>query len=208
MQVLACILCPYVFAVKVAERSISVPSMPHCIDALYAFFWHATCSLMGTPRSRLEGTAMQSTCPINHTSVDANTVRAVALLVVAIVALFLLTGSPLIILALVPDFLVRAAGYPGLSPLARLASGLVRLLELKPRATDSAPKRFAAGIGVAFTVTAGLLALAGLAVPAAVVAAILLACAALEGIVGFCLGCRVYMLLPRALFGHGTARGA
>jgi hypothetical protein len=151
---------------------------------------------------------MQSTCPINHTSVDMNAVRAVALLVVAIVALFLLTGSPLIILALVPDFFVRAAGHPRLSPLARLASGLVRVLGLTPRPADSAPKRFAAGIGVAFTATAGLLALVGLTIPAAAVATVLLACAALEGVLGFCLGCRVYALLPRGLSGSGAARSA
>lgn len=120
------------------------------------------------------------------------------------VALFLLTGSPLVVLALTQDFVVRALGRPRLSPLARLASGLVRLLGLPPRPADSAPKRFAAGIGVAFTATAGLLALAGLAMPAAVIAAVLLTCAALEGLLGFCLGCRVYALLPRTLFESGN----
>ncbi|MDF1542827.1 MAG: DUF4395 family protein [Anaerosomatales bacterium] len=118
---------------------------------------------------------MRTTCPVNLTTVDANAVRVVALLVVAIAGLFLLSGNPLVILALAPDFLVRAAGRPHLSPLARLAAALVRLARVAPRPTDSASKRFAAGIGLAFATTAGVLAVAGLTIPAAVVAGILLA---------------------------------
>lgn len=149
---------------------------------------------------------MQTTCPINHTTVDANAARVAALLVAAVAVLFLMTGSPWVILALAPDFLIRAAGRPRLSPLARLATVLVRVLGLTPRPTDSAPKRFAAGVGVAFTTTAGVLALSGLATPAATVAAILLGCAALEGLGGLCVGCRVYALLPHALLRSATAR--
>ncbi|MBW6468789.1 MAG: DUF4395 domain-containing protein [Coriobacteriia bacterium] len=151
---------------------------------------------------------MRTTCPVNLITVDANAVRIVALLVVVIVGLFLLSGNPLVILALAPDFLVRAAGRPHLSPLARLAIALVRLTRVAPRPTDSAPKRFAAGIGLAFAVTAGVLALAGLTIPAAVVAGILLACAALEGLAGFCLGCRVHALLPRPVRGPRAAGSA
>ncbi|MBE0417659.1 MAG: DUF4395 domain-containing protein [Coriobacteriia bacterium] len=149
---------------------------------------------------------MSTSCPINHTVVDSNAVRIVALFVVGIVAVFLLTGSPLVVLALTPDFLIRAAGRPRWSPLARVAMSIVRLLELAPRPIDSAPKRFAAGIGVAFTAAAGLLTLAGLGPAAAAVAAILLVCAALESLLGFCVGCRVHAFLPRSLVRAEAAR--
>ncbi len=138
-------------------------------------------------------------CPVDLRPVDAAAARLTGLLVAAVTALFLATGFAPAILALVPDFVARAAGRPAASPLARIAAAMSRALRLPRRPTDGAPKRFAAGIGAAFSLGAGALALAGATAAASVVAAILLACALLEGLLGFCVGCRVYALLPRRL---------
>ncbi|MEI7888651.1 MAG: DUF4395 domain-containing protein, partial [Actinomycetes bacterium] len=60
------------------------------------------------------------------------------------------------------------------------------------------PKRFAQAIGVAFTVTASALWLAGAPGAARLVLACLVLAAGLEAAFGFCLGCKVFALLMRA----------
>ena len=60
------------------------------------------------------------------------------------------------------------------------------------------PKRFAQGIGVAFTVTASALWLAGAPGAARIAIALLAVAATLEAAFGVCLGCKVFALLMRA----------
>ena len=59
------------------------------------------------------------------------------------------------------------------------------------------PKRFAQGIGVAFSVTALVLELVGADTAAVVVIAMLLVAASLEAFAGFCLGCVMFSGLIR-----------
>ena len=95
-------------------------------------------------------------------------------------------------------FVARVLTGPTASPLGQLVTRVITpRLPVAPRLVPGPPKRFAQGIGVAFSVTALLLTLAG-AWPAARVVLLLLATAAfLEAAVGLCLGCRAFALLMR-----------
>lgn len=79
------------------------------------------------------------------------------------------------------------------------------LLGLERRPVDSEPKRFAARIGFAFSFIAGTLALFGIVSAAKVVAAMLLGAALLEALFGYCVGCKIYALLPHR---HGVRSSA
>ncbi len=60
------------------------------------------------------------------------------------------------------------------------------------------PKRFAQGVGVAFSLAASVLVLVGATTAATVVLVMLLLAASFEAFAGVCLGCKVFALLMRA----------
>jgi hypothetical protein len=95
-------------------------------------------------------------------------------------------------------FVARVLTGPTASPLGQLVTRVITpRLPVAPRLVPGPPKRFAQGIGAAFSVTALLLTVAG-AWPAAAVVLLLLATAAfLEAAFGLCLGCRAFALLMR-----------
>ncbi len=142
---------------------------------------------------------MSVECPVSFEAVDERSARGVALVMLAGTLVFLATPFKWIAALLALDFFVRAFVTPRISPIAAGVRSLVRALKIAPKPTDAAPKRFAAGLGMVFSSLAFGLWLVGLPTGAVVVGSILAACAALEGVFGFCLGCWVYTLLKPLL---------
>jgi len=95
-------------------------------------------------------------------------------------------------------FVARVLTGPTLSPLGRLVTQVVRpRLAVAPRPTPGPPKRFAQGIGAAFSLSALVLAIAGAWGPSQVVLAVLAVAASLEAFLGLCLGCKAFAVLMR-----------
>jgi hypothetical protein len=131
--------------------------------------------------------------------VDEHAARVVALGVVALSVLILATGQHWLLMPLAYGFLARVLTGPRLSPLGLLATRVVApRLPVRPRLVAGPPKRFAQGIGLAFSATAALLAL-GLHLDGAadIVLLGLTMAASLEAFAGICLGCRVFALAMR-----------
>jgi hypothetical protein len=145
------------------------------------------------------GVSKATECPVSFEMVDEKVARGVGLVVVAAVVVFISTPFKAIAGILAIDFFLRAFVGPKVSPLARNVRRLTRALGIVPRPTDAAPKRFAAGLGFVFSCAALGLWLGGLELPASVAAAVLGGCAALEGFLGYCIGCRVYSVVKPLL---------
>jgi hypothetical protein len=95
-------------------------------------------------------------------------------------------------------FVARVLTGPSLSPLGQLVTRVVTpRLPVSPKLVAGPPKRFAQGIGVAFSVTALLLTAVGLWTPARIVLALLVVAATLESVFAYCLGCKVFAVLMR-----------
>jgi len=106
-------------------------------------------------------------------------------------------GWLLVVIAL--GFWARVLTGPTLSPLGLLATRVVARHLGAPRLMAGPPKRFAQGMGVAFSSTAALLWFGfGEHAAALVVLALLTAAAFLESAFGYCLGCKIFGLLIRA----------
>jgi hypothetical protein len=140
---------------------------------------------------------MTQACPINSETVNNRVVRIVAGEVVVIAIVFIIWPQWWLLLSLAGDFLLRALGYRKYSPLATIARTLVAALRLDKQPVNAAPKQFAAKIGVGFALTTAVLALIGLTLAARLVAAGLLGAASLEALFGYCVGCKIYSLLPQ-----------
>jgi hypothetical protein len=96
-------------------------------------------------------------------------------------------------------FIARVLTGPTLSPLGQLVTRVVTpRLPVAPNNVAGPPKRFAQGIGAAFSVTALILTLAGDWTAARVLLALLVVAATLESVFALCLGCKAFALLMRA----------
>jgi hypothetical protein len=95
-------------------------------------------------------------------------------------------------------FVARVLAGPTLSPLGQIVTRVVTpRLPFAARPVAGPPKRFAQGIGVAFSVTALLLTIFGFWGAAQIVLGFLAAAALLESAFGLCLGCKVFAVLIR-----------
>ncbi|MEO5975363.1 MAG: DUF4395 domain-containing protein [Ilumatobacteraceae bacterium] len=131
--------------------------------------------------------------PVNESSA-----RLVAAGVVILGAAFVGTGNPWMLVALTYGFVARVLSGPTLSPLGRLATQVITpRLNVRHRFVPGPPKRFAQGIGAAFTLVASVLMLTDATSLARIVIAILVVAAFLESVFAICLGCIVFGRLMR-----------
>jgi len=96
-------------------------------------------------------------------------------------------------------FVARVLTGPTLSPLGQLATRTITpRLHLAARPVAGPPKRFAQGIGAAFSVSAAVLALGfGWTTASYMLLGLLVVAATLESVFGLCLGCKAFAVLMR-----------
>jgi hypothetical protein len=101
---------------------------------------------------------------------------------------------------LAAGFVARVLTGPTLSPLGQLVTRVITpRLPVGPRLVPGPPKRFAQGIGAAFSVSAAVLTFGFDQWTAAkAVLGLLVVAAFLESAFAFCLGCKAFALLMRA----------
>ncbi|MDB5152389.1 MAG: hypothetical protein JWR54_1140 [Mucilaginibacter sp.] len=137
-------------------------------------------------------------CPVDFVAINENKARLTAFFVLVFGTAFLVTGLWVIIAFLIFDFFLRVNNWGKYSPLAILSDVLIRQLKIRNQPTGRAPKRFAAGVGLVFTIGILILTLLHLTIATLIVTIVLLFFAFLESFVGFCAGCYVYNGLQRA----------
>lgn len=136
-------------------------------------------------------------CPVDLVSVNEYHARIIAALVLLLALLFLYTAHWLIPALLCIDFFQRAFFSGRFSLLALVAAGIEKLFRIGYKATDQAPKRFAAQVGFLFSdmiLICFVLDLTNAAIGLSVVLAVF---AFLESVFAFCAGCHVYTFLRK-----------
>lgn len=133
--------------------------------------------------------------PVNEVSA-----RGVATGVVLLALATIVFDQPWLTIPLAYGFIARVLTGPKLSPLGQLVTRVITpRLPFAPKYVAGPPKRFAQAVGVAFSVTAAVLALGFDQRGAAyVVLGMLIVAATLEAAFGLCLGCKVFALLMKA----------
>ncbi|MBZ0271922.1 DUF4395 domain-containing protein [bacterium] len=146
-------------------------------------------------------------CPVSTVRIDAGVVRINAFLTMLLLVTYLAAREPLIVIVLALDFFWRSFLNAPPSPMTRVSNLLAGLIRLPYRATDKAPKVFAARIGFLLT---GAASVTHFAFPPAApwLAGIVAVFAFLESAFNFCAGCFVYahvaLPLTRKLEGSRT----
>lgn len=131
--------------------------------------------------------------------INESVARSVAAGVVVMAAATIAFDFPWLMLLIAYGFIARVAAGPRLSPLAQLVLKVViPAFKLPYRPIAGPPKRFAAAIGVVFSITAIILHFGfGLTGAAYGVLGALIFAAGLEAAFGYCLGCKVFSVLMR-----------
>lgn len=128
---------------------------------------------------------------ISKNHVNEKIVRIIAGQVVLLTILLLFTSWKILALFLVADFALRVfTKTPSL--LAFNAKLISKTFNLKPKPIFAAPKRFAASLGLLFSILIALLLYLDYTSIAYIVGSILIICAALEAFLNVCLGCYIY----------------
>ncbi len=144
----------------------------------------------------MSSTTISRTPTSSDVLIDVRGPRFGAWITTAVLAVVLLTGSGLLLLA---QAVVFALGTRGTSPYGLLFKKVVKprigpTTETEPQA----PTLFAQTVGLGFAVVGTLGFLTGLTTLGVVATGAALAAAFLNAAFGFCLGCEVYLLGKRA----------
>jgi len=131
--------------------------------------------------------------------VNEKAARVVAGAVCALSIVTLATGAYWLAAVLAYGFAARVLAGPTLSPLGQLATRVIAPSLGPAKLVPGPPKRFAQAIGLIVTSAVALLALvAGEHALADVGLALMIAASALESLLGYCVGCKLFALLMRA----------
>jgi len=131
-------------------------------------------------------------------TINEKAARVIGGVVAVTLVVVLLTGAYWLAVPIAYGYWARMLSGSTLSPLGRLASDVVAPRLGAPKPVSGPPKRFAQGMGAAFS-TGGAVAWAlGATTVADVLLGMLLVAATLEAVFALCLGCKVFGLLMRA----------
>jgi hypothetical protein len=131
--------------------------------------------------------------------VNEKAARVVAGVVAITGVVVLATGAHWLLVPLAYGFWARVLTGPKLSPLGRVSMRVIAPRLGAPKYVPGPPKRFAQGMGAAFSTGAAVLALGfGADTAADVLTGMLVVAATLESVFALCLGCQVFALLMRA----------
>lgn len=140
---------------------------------------------------------MSPVCPISNRRIDSNMVRFISVEIVITAIFLLLTQHIVFALLFLIDFSFRILRLREYSPFSIVASYALKNMNITPRMSDEAPKRFALYLGWSMTILMTFFALLGYGHTVTFFAWILLACSLMEAVFEFCVGCTLYHYLIR-----------
>ena len=138
---------------------------------------------------------MSHSCPISNHRVDSNIVRFISAEIAITTAFLLLTHKFVFALILLADFSFRLFRMKEYSPFSIIASYTLKNMNIPPRMSDEAPKRFALYLGWSMMIFIALFMLLGYGYVTDAFALILLSCSLMEAMFEFCVGCTIYRYL-------------
>lgn len=136
-------------------------------------------------------------CPVSGERINENATRIAATITVILTVLAVLFQWHWIMAGLAIDFAIRAFTPGKWSPLRWLSKNSSQWLRLKTIPVDAAPKKFAAGLGMGFSIAIFISGMLNYQITEYIIASMLVGCAILESAFAFCLGCVVYTFLMR-----------
>jgi len=140
---------------------------------------------------------MAHICPIEGTLINEPTVRVVAGLVAITAAVGVYFQSPLIFLFLAFDFYVRGFNKKEWSLFRYFGIKTVAIIDVKEKLIDAGGKKFASKVGFILSSILTIASVLQFPVILYSLGGILILFAALESVLAYCVGCKLYSLFFR-----------
>lgn len=137
---------------------------------------------------------MAQSCPLAFRQIDGTIARLNAFSVFLLLLLFVFIQTPLILLFLGLDFMIRLYGNKSFSPVFQVSKALKKIFGFSSEMTDAGAKRLAAHFGLFFVFVTLAANLAGLTLLMYSAAAVFLFCLSLELLFAYCIGCKIYFI--------------
>ena len=147
-------------------------------------------------------------CPVSAEKVNESAVRVAAFITVIITGAAIYCNMPVFMALLAADFYLRAFTGGKYSPVKVLSKKVAAILDFPVKPVDAAPKKFAAGVGLAFSAAISLLVWFQFTVSAYSLAIVLVICASLESFFGYCVGCVAYSCIVTPFLKRKSVTGS
>lgn len=144
---------------------------------------------------------MTSACPLLFRQIDATIVRISSFFVLLMLMAYLATSSVELLYLLSIDFLIRIYGDRRYSLITRLSMTMQKVLRLDPKMEDAGAKRLAAQLGLLFVLVLIAAYHLHLDITTAIVATSFILCVSMELFLGYCVGCKLYVVMRRLIEG-------
>ena len=129
--------------------------------------------------------------------IDATAARINSLWIAVVVVLFLTTSHVAWLFFLSVDYIVRLYGQKVYSPIHLFSVGVKQLLKIPTKMSDAGAKRLASQFGLLFVILMIVAFYVQYDLMMYVVAGVFLLCLALDFLLNFCVGCKVYYLIKK-----------
>jgi hypothetical protein len=134
-------------------------------------------------------------CPISSEKVDSHVSRLTVFINDAVMAYFLFSLQPIAIFTVTVDYGIRAMGYNRFSPLCFLASLIIKVIGVKPKMVDKAPKIFASRLGFICAVLGSVFITMNMPMASRSIIGLFVVLATLDSVFDLCVGCMIYNYL-------------
>ena len=138
---------------------------------------------------------MKNTCPVSYDRVNENLLRLNSLVIFSAFVMVVLTPAQWMIIPITIDFAIRIFLGVEKSPLCILLQRILDTFNISPCMINAGPKRFAAKLGLAFSLLITLFFILNLVVAVKTMAGIMAILTGLEAFTGYCVGCKIYRIL-------------
>ena len=136
---------------------------------------------------------MIQACPISIEKVDKYLLKSYAGIVILFLVFFLF-GYRIPFVFITLDFIVRVVFGIQYSPTCFMIRYAFRILHIKPRLINAGPKKFAASVGLIFSLIVSISCYFGFFIVANIFAVMFLIALLLELILNYCLACKMQSL--------------
>ena len=138
---------------------------------------------------------MKNSCPIVNERVDENLIRLNSGIIFTTLILFVFTPAKWLIIPITLDFAIRIFLGVKKSPVCIALKAALNTLSVEPCMINAGPKRFAAKLGLGFSLVITTLYLSHFTEAATIAGGIMTVIVGLEAFLGYCVGCKMYGLL-------------
>lgn len=138
-------------------------------------------------------------CPISAELVNAKLTRIYSIITFLSISIYLFTPFKEVIFFSASDFIIRIFVGVKYSPICNLIKLSLKIGNVPSHMVNAGPKRFAAKIGLIFTVLMSISYILNLYYFSIILAVISFTAVGLEAIIGFCVACYIYSKLPSRL---------